>query len=145
MVFFSAEREGFEPSIRYERIHAFQACAFNHSAISPIVDSVPGVLEAEGVGFEPTVPVKVQLISNQSPSTTRPPLHETRTSCQRSPANVTGLLPNRVTDWFHRGFLSASPDGVEKLRQNLTAFRVEASRRHFHAVIKPGIFPEGVK
>ena len=29
-----AEREGFEPSIRC-RIHAFQACAFNHSAISP--------------------------------------------------------------------------------------------------------------
>ena len=29
-----AEREGFEPSIRC-RIHTFQACAFNHSAISP--------------------------------------------------------------------------------------------------------------
>ena len=29
-----AEREGFEPSIRC-RIHAFQACAFNRSAISP--------------------------------------------------------------------------------------------------------------
>ncbi len=26
-----AVREGFEPSIRYERIHAFQACSFNHS------------------------------------------------------------------------------------------------------------------
>ena len=31
-----AEREGFEPSIRYKRIHTFQACAFDHSAISPI-------------------------------------------------------------------------------------------------------------
>ncbi len=30
-----AEREGFEPSIRYKRIHTFQACAFNHSATSP--------------------------------------------------------------------------------------------------------------
>ncbi len=29
-----AEREGFEPSIRC-RIHTFQACAFDHSAISP--------------------------------------------------------------------------------------------------------------
>ena len=30
-----AEREGFEPSIRDNRIHAFQACAFDRSAISP--------------------------------------------------------------------------------------------------------------
>ena len=30
-----AEREGFEPSIRGYRIHAFQACALNHSATSP--------------------------------------------------------------------------------------------------------------
>ena len=29
-----AERKGFEPSIRYERIHAFQACDFNHSSTS---------------------------------------------------------------------------------------------------------------
>ena len=27
-----AERKGFEPSIRYQRIHAFQACALSHSA-----------------------------------------------------------------------------------------------------------------
>jgi hypothetical protein len=32
-----AEREGFEPSIRC-RIHTFQACAIDHSAISPIFD-----------------------------------------------------------------------------------------------------------
>ena len=31
---FLAERKGFEPSIRYERIHAFQACDFNHSSTS---------------------------------------------------------------------------------------------------------------
>jgi hypothetical protein len=30
-----AEREGFEPSKRYERLHAFQACALSRSAISP--------------------------------------------------------------------------------------------------------------
>src|SRR5208283_2121651 len=30
-----AEREGFEPSIPFWSMHAFQACAFNHSAISP--------------------------------------------------------------------------------------------------------------
>ena len=29
------EGKGFEPSIRYERIHAFQACALNHSATPP--------------------------------------------------------------------------------------------------------------
>ncbi len=32
---YSAEREGFEPSIPFWGIHAFQACAFDHSAISP--------------------------------------------------------------------------------------------------------------
>ena len=30
-----AEREGFEPSRRDYRLHAFQACAFSHSATSP--------------------------------------------------------------------------------------------------------------
>ena len=30
-----AEREGFEPSIRYERIHTFHACSLNHSYTSP--------------------------------------------------------------------------------------------------------------
>ncbi len=32
---YRSEREGFEPSIRRRRIHAFQACSFNHSDISP--------------------------------------------------------------------------------------------------------------
>src|SRR5690625_2794917 len=36
-----ADREGFEPSIRYERIHAFQACAFNHSATCPFCMARP--------------------------------------------------------------------------------------------------------
>ena len=31
-----AERAGFEPAIHFWRIHAFQACLFNHSSISPI-------------------------------------------------------------------------------------------------------------
>ena len=34
-----AEREGFEPSIRF-RIHTFQACAFDHSAISPAFEPI---------------------------------------------------------------------------------------------------------
>lgn len=33
--FVFTEREGFEPSVRYERTHAFQACSLNHSDISP--------------------------------------------------------------------------------------------------------------
>ena len=31
----TAERAGFEPAIHFWRIHAFQACLFNHSSISP--------------------------------------------------------------------------------------------------------------
>ena len=31
-----AERVGFEPTVRYERTHAFQACALSRSATSPI-------------------------------------------------------------------------------------------------------------
>ena len=34
-----AEREGFEPSVGYKPTHAFQACALNHSAISPSADA----------------------------------------------------------------------------------------------------------
>ena len=30
-----AERRGFEPRIPFRSIHAFQACLFNHSSISP--------------------------------------------------------------------------------------------------------------
>ena len=32
-----AEKAGFEPAIRFWRIHAFQACLFNHSSISPLI------------------------------------------------------------------------------------------------------------
>ena len=31
-----AEREGFEPSVRFWRTHTFQACSLNHSDTSPI-------------------------------------------------------------------------------------------------------------
>ena len=41
-----AEREGFEPSIRYYRIHTFQACSFNHSDTSPDTTFVALTLEA---------------------------------------------------------------------------------------------------
>ena len=33
----SAERAGFEPAKPFRGLHAFQACLFNHSSISPII------------------------------------------------------------------------------------------------------------
>ena len=33
---FQAEWPGFEPGIRFWRIHAFQACLFSHSSTTPI-------------------------------------------------------------------------------------------------------------
>ena len=41
-----AERRGFEPRIGYEPIHAFQACDFNHSSISPAYYPSLGFSEA---------------------------------------------------------------------------------------------------
>ncbi len=35
--FFFAERTGFEPASQFCRLHAFQACLFNHSSTSPFV------------------------------------------------------------------------------------------------------------
>ena len=35
MVFSTAERAGFEPAKPFRGLHAFQACLFNHSSISP--------------------------------------------------------------------------------------------------------------
>ena len=35
-----AERTGFEPASQFCRLHAFQACLFNHSSTSPIVKRV---------------------------------------------------------------------------------------------------------
>ena len=37
---FFAEKAGFEPAIRFRRIHAFQACLLNRSSISPYRKSV---------------------------------------------------------------------------------------------------------
>jgi hypothetical protein len=42
-----ADRGGFEPPIRFERIHAFQACAFNHSATCPFLLQ-PAILASTG-------------------------------------------------------------------------------------------------
>ena len=42
-----ADRGGFEPPIRYERIHAFQACAFNRSATCPF-SLQPAILALTG-------------------------------------------------------------------------------------------------
>ena len=45
-----AEIEGFEPSIRGYRIHTFQACAFDRSAISPESVWRQGAIRAIGGG-----------------------------------------------------------------------------------------------
>ena len=37
-----AERTGFEPANRFCRLHAFQACLFNHSSTSPCVCGCKG-------------------------------------------------------------------------------------------------------
>ena len=36
-IFHTAEKAGFEPAIPFRGIHAFQACLFNHSSISPFI------------------------------------------------------------------------------------------------------------
>ena len=40
-IFHTAEKAGFEPAIPFRGIHAFQACLFNHSSISPIQTQAP--------------------------------------------------------------------------------------------------------
>lgn len=39
-----AVRKGFEPLIRDERIHAFQACSFSHSDISPLFNGTGAII-----------------------------------------------------------------------------------------------------
>ena len=51
------------------RTHAFQACSFNRSDISPGYLNQYTVLMAERVGFEPTRPVTAYSISSRAPST----------------------------------------------------------------------------
>ena len=41
-VLFPAERTGFEPANRFCRLHAFQACLFNHSSTSPFLCGCKG-------------------------------------------------------------------------------------------------------
>ena len=43
LVYF-AERGGFEPPKRFRRLHAFQACLFNHSSIFPLKGGAKVVL-----------------------------------------------------------------------------------------------------
>src|SRR5690349_15752651 len=69
------------------RTHDFQSCTFDHSVTSPphgdrasdaggaevrlLAANLSHRSPAERVGFEPTVPLRVRLISNQVPSATR--------------------------------------------------------------------------
>ncbi len=87
-----AEKEGFEPTEPHGS-DALQAPAFDHSATSPhngryyitvfqVCQTGKTFLLAEKVGFEPTGRQAAQLISSQSPSTTRPPLRTTRIMIQ---------------------------------------------------------------
>ena len=56
---------GFEPTRRENRLHAFQACAFDHSATSPFILTFSAYLN---VGL-------FNMQSMKAPSTTRPPLY----------------------------------------------------------------------
>src|SRR3954469_1569041 len=94
-----AEREGFEPSIRFWRILTFQASAFDHSATAPHAleggrssrasPSGQGAMEREGLDAlrapvsaaltrgrdsNPRYAFGVYSLSRRAPSTTRPPL-----------------------------------------------------------------------
>ena len=43
-----AEREGFEPSVRFWRTHTFQACSFNRSDTSPEICARGRKMDAQG-------------------------------------------------------------------------------------------------
>ena len=62
-------RRGRESNPRYLLgTHDFQSCTFGHSVTSPFYGWLRALL-AEREGFEPPVPFRVHLISNQAPST----------------------------------------------------------------------------
>jgi hypothetical protein len=62
-----AEREGFEPPVPFGT-HDFQSCTFDHSVISPWAATAKvQTFLAEGMGFEPTVPLRAHRISNPAP------------------------------------------------------------------------------
>src|SRR2546423_1317372 len=55
-----AERGGFEPPVGFKPTHAFQACALNHSAISPanansVVDSIVLVNRSDPLWIAPGI------------------------------------------------------------------------------------------
>ena len=62
-----AEGVGFEPTIRFWRIHTFQACAFDHSATPP----APVTPESQAIGDqricpEGAEPIRAGRLSQQS-------------------------------------------------------------------------------
>ena len=56
-----AEREGFEPSIPFWSMHAFQACAFNHSAISPPGTKLWPCVPSDAIFFRRTATLLAQI------------------------------------------------------------------------------------
>ena len=131
-----AEREGFEPSVAVRATHDFQSCTFGHSVISPLVSQLklnpsavfddafgrPLMGLAERVGFEPTVTLQPQRFSRPPLSTTQAPLH--KYSVIALPCTTACGRPSQVG---------------EKPPQEFSAFLSHDARRHFAAMVQPGI------
>ena len=110
----STDGVGFEPTVRYERTHTFQACALNHSATRPhnlnhAYTDASALSGADRVRFELTIPLPVRRFSRPVPSTTRPPVQD-RTQA----AEIIGLRSARQTAECpklsaHRERVSARP------------------------------------
>ena len=81
-----AEREGFEPSMRF-RIHAFQACAFNRSATSPkfFADYLPSLASRRRLRWTPARPS----VAGRSPG------EDTLSVFATAPAHPLGHLSKR--------------------------------------------------
>ncbi len=60
--------------LTYTRFPSVRLQPLGHLPINVLWVILPFFITTEGVGFEPTVPFQAHLISNQAPSTTRPPL-----------------------------------------------------------------------
>src|SRR2546423_5534 len=83
---------GFEPTVRYERTQAFQACALNHSATRPTRTArLPSIASAPFAAFEITDRVRFELtipgspvcrFSRPVPSATRPPVLQSAVTAQ---------------------------------------------------------------
>ena len=69
-----AEQEGFEPSIRYNRIPDFESGAFDHSAIAPEYLVEPWILsEPQGFLGEITGALRGAMVSMTKPLPINPP------------------------------------------------------------------------